>query len=90
MASNFLQLNANKTEVIIFAADSIVSRLTKYFGFLSFAVGTNLRNLGHTFYQSILFDHHVKSLSHTCFFHLRNIAKLRPIVTQVIYSFLQS
>ncbi len=82
MASNFLQLNAKKTEVVIIAADSIRSNIIKCTGSLSFAVRSNLRNLCVIFDQSVLFDHHVKLFSSPCFYHLRNSAKLRPVVSQ--------
>ncbi|KAK0136611.1 hypothetical protein N1851_027214 [Merluccius polli] len=67
MVNNFLQLNADKTEVLINASNSI----------------------------AILFDQHIKLLSCTCFFHLRNIAKLRSVVSKpeqemIIHAFISS
>ena len=95
MTNNFLQLNADKTEVLIIASDSIVSKVAQCIGSLSSAVQSSLRNLGVIFDQAMYFDHHIKSLTRTCFFHLRNIAKLRSVVSQpelemIIHAFISS
>lgn len=81
LARNFLQLNEDKTEVLIVAAADIASKVNNSLGSLSFNFCSNLRNLGVIFDQSMLLDKHIRSLSRTCFFHLRKIAKLRPIVS---------
>jgi len=95
MSNNSLQLNADKTEVLIIASDSIAPTVAKSIGSLSSAVRSNLRNLGVTFDQAMHFDQHVKSLTRTCFFHLRNIAKLRSVVSlaqleMIIHAFISS
>jgi len=41
-----------------------------------------VRNLGVIFDQNLSFDAHIKQVSRTAFFHLRNIAKIRNILTQ--------
>lgn len=81
MASSFLQLNAAKTEVLIIASDNIASRVANHMGSLTGNIRPFLRNLGVFFDQSMHLDKHVKSLTRSCFFHLRNIAKLRSIVS---------
>lgn len=81
MSSSFLQLNAAKTEVLIIAADNIASRVINLMGPLKGNVHSNIKNLGVTFDQSMQLDKHVKSMTRTCFFHLRNIAKLRSIIS---------
>ena len=69
MSNNYLQLNTDKTEVLIIASDSIAPKVAKSIGSLSSAVRSNLRNLGVIFDQAMHFDQHVKSLTRTCFFH---------------------
>ena len=64
-------------------------------GTLSTTVRSKLRNLGVIFDQQMHFDHHIKSLTRTCFFHLRNIAKLRSVVSHaelemIIHAFVSS
>ena len=61
MSNNFLQLNTDKTEVLIIASDSIAPKVAKSIGSLSSAVRSNLRNLGVIFDQAMHFDQHVKS-----------------------------
>ena len=46
MANNFLQLNADKTEVLIFGPDNLQSAIRQNFGALSSSSRSCLRNLG--------------------------------------------
>lgn len=46
MITNLLQLNGNKTEVLIIAPDNIASKVAQCTGPLSSAVRSNFRNLG--------------------------------------------
>lgn len=52
MAGNFLQLNADKTEILIFAPEKVAPVIIKSIGPLSSAAHSNLRNLGVIFDQS--------------------------------------
>lgn len=54
MANNFLQLNADKTKVLIIASDSIASKVAQSIGSFPSAVRSNLRNLGVIFDQAVL------------------------------------
>ena len=76
MSNNFIQLNTDKTEVVIIASDSIAPKVAQSIGSLSWAVWSNLRNLGVIFDQTVQFNQHIKLLNSTCFSQLRNIAKL--------------
>lgn len=81
MGRNFLQLNAAKTEVLIIASDSLAAKVKNLMGPLTTNVHPHIRNLGVFFDQAMNMDKHVSSLTRNCFFHIRNIAKLRSIVS---------
>ena len=80
MANHFLQLNADKTAVLIIA--NLHSVIRKNLGALSSSSQSSLRNLGVIFDQSMSFDAYNRTLTRSCFFHLRNIAKLRSVVSR--------
>ena len=67
--------------MLILAAEKIATRVATHLGALKDNVRPHLRNPGGVFDQSMLLDKHVKSLTRTCFFHLRNIAKLWSIIS---------
>ncbi len=69
----------NNTEVLIIASDSIHSKAGRCIVSLPSVVQSNLRNLCVIYDQALYFDQHIKSLTHACFFHLRNIAKLSSV-----------
>ena len=73
-ASEFRQ-----TEVVIFGPFS--SYVTTLHG-ISLASGPTVRNFGVISDQDLSFDSHIKQVSTTAFFHLRNIVKIRNILSQ--------
>ncbi len=77
MANNLLQLNTEKTEVLIITSDSMTARAQEHLGPLKNHIHSNIRNLGVQSDQSMHLSHYPE----TVFFHLRNIAKLRSIVS---------
>lgn len=60
LASDFLQLNDAKTEVLIVAPDSSVSQVTSSTGSLGSNVRPKIRNLGLIFNQAMHLDELVK------------------------------
>ena len=95
MTNNFLQLNTDKTEVLIIVSDGMASRVAQCIGSLSSAAQSNLRNLSVTIDQAMYLDQHIISSTCTCFFHLRNIAKCTSVVSQpelemIIHAFISS
>uniref|UniRef100_A0A669AZZ0 Reverse transcriptase domain-containing protein n=1 Tax=Oreochromis niloticus TaxID=8128 RepID=A0A669AZZ0_ORENI len=95
MADNFLQLNEEKTEVLVCAPDRHVPNIMNALGPLSTCVKSSIRNLGVTFDSALTLDVHIKSLVRSCFYHLRNISKLSPLVSHteleiVIHAFISS
>lgn len=85
MTRNFLLLNSDKTEVIVLGPkhlrDSVSNDIAALDG-ISLASSTTVRNLGVLFDQDMSFTSHIRQISRTAFFHLRNIAKIRHILSQ--------
>uniref|UniRef100_A0A8C6W0R4 Reverse transcriptase domain-containing protein n=1 Tax=Nothobranchius furzeri TaxID=105023 RepID=A0A8C6W0R4_NOTFU len=95
MAGSFLQLKEDKTEILICAPDKLVPKVRDSLGQLASHTKPSIRNLGVTFDPALTLDSHVSSLVRSYFFHLRNIAKLSPILPHseletVIYTFISS
>uniref|UniRef100_A0A8C6NNP0 Reverse transcriptase domain-containing protein n=1 Tax=Nothobranchius furzeri TaxID=105023 RepID=A0A8C6NNP0_NOTFU len=95
LAGSFLQLNEDKTEILICAPDMLVPKVRDSFGQLASHTKPSVRNLGVTFDPALTLDSHVSSLVRSSFFHLRNIAKLSPILSRseletVIHTFISS
>ena len=85
MTCNFLLLNSDKTEVILLGPKQHRNTLSNDLALLdgfTLAPRTTVRNLGVIFDQDISFNSHMKQISKNAFFHLRNIAKIRHILSQ--------
>lgn len=98
MQNNFLKLNTEKTEILLVGPKSM---LTKPYTFTlniddsPVHSTATVKNLGITFDSTLSFDHHIKSVTKTAFFHLRNIARLRPFLPvsdaqTLVHSFVMS
>jgi len=85
MTLNFLLLNSDKAEVVVFGPEHFKKKLSSYIFTLdciSLASITTVRNLGIIFEQDLFFDSHTKQISRTAFFQLCNIAKVRNTLSQ--------
>ncbi len=83
MTNNFLLLNSEKTVLIIRHKTSTVNKLEHGLTLdgCSFDSSSSVRNLGVLFDSNLSFDGHVSSICKTAFFHLKNISKLRPMLS---------
>uniref|UniRef100_A0A8C6NV41 Reverse transcriptase domain-containing protein n=1 Tax=Nothobranchius furzeri TaxID=105023 RepID=A0A8C6NV41_NOTFU len=95
MAGSFLQLNEDKTEILICVPYKLVPKVRASLGQLASHTKPSIRNLCMTFDPALTLDSHVSSLVRSSFFHLRNIAKLSPILSHseletVIHTFISS
>ena len=84
LTHNFLLLNSDKTEVIVLGPKHLRNTLSDEIGTLdsiTVAPSTAVTNLGVVFDQDLSFNSHIKQISKTAFFHLRNIAKIRHILS---------
>uniref|UniRef100_A0A3B3TA27 Reverse transcriptase domain-containing protein n=1 Tax=Paramormyrops kingsleyae TaxID=1676925 RepID=A0A3B3TA27_9TELE len=96
MAKKFLMLNTEKTEVLVIgpkAARNTLHHLS--ISGLPTQPNTVVRNLGLLVDSDLCFDAHIKSITRTAFYHLRNIAKLRKMLSlcdaeKLIHAFVTS
>uniref|UniRef100_A0A3Q2ZSJ5 Reverse transcriptase domain-containing protein n=3 Tax=Kryptolebias marmoratus TaxID=37003 RepID=A0A3Q2ZSJ5_KRYMA len=98
MTANSLQLNSNKTDVILLGTphqtqSSNLSSIS-IFG-LNIPFSTTVTNLGVRIDSNLTFNSHIRHLSKVSFLHLKNIARLRPSLSQpdaerLIHAFISS
>ncbi len=84
MRSNFLLLNSEKTEVLINGPKTPTSNNLEHCLTLdgcSVVSSSSVRNLGVLLDSNLSFDRHVSSICKTAFSHLKNISKLRPMLS---------
>lgn len=85
MTYNFLMLNSDKTEVIVLGPERLRNQLSSdivNLDGITLASSTTVRSLGVIFDQDLSFKYQIKQISRTAFFHLRNIVKIRQILSQ--------
>uniref|UniRef100_A0A8C1CZ15 Reverse transcriptase domain-containing protein n=1 Tax=Cyprinus carpio carpio TaxID=630221 RepID=A0A8C1CZ15_CYPCA len=98
MTSNFLLLNSEKTEVLIIGPKSSACNDLECclrFDGCSVNSSSSVRNLGVLFDSNLSLESHVSSICKTAFFHLKNISKLRPMLSMsnaemLIHAFMTS
>ncbi len=97
MTSNFLLLNSEKTEVIIGPKHFACNNLDHCLILDGCSVNSSslVRNLGVLFDSNLSFEKHVSSIFKTAFFHLKNIYKLRLLLSMsnaetLIHAFMTS
>ena len=82
MSSNFLKLNTDKTEVMLFLPrGKVLDQIPVTVDGSSIEPSTAVRNLGVIFDQHLTMEKQVNSVARSCFFHLRNIGRLRNCLT---------
>ena len=85
MDTNFLKLNSDKTEVLLFApqrSSPDMFDISITINGVSVASSQSVRNLGVVFDRSLSMDCQVKSVVRSCFMHLRKIGRLRRCLTE--------
>ena len=73
MAANFLQLNQDKTEVLLIGPEGQKK---------NFKPSQSVKNLGVIFDSELSFIPHIKNITKIGFYHLKNIARVRPFLSQ--------
>lgn len=95
MSNNFLRLNEDKTEILLIGPKTKREMLIKNLGGLTPWIKSEVTSLGVILDSELNFNSHINKVTKTSFFHLRNIAKVRPFINQndaekLIHAFISS
>uniref|UniRef100_A0A8C5AGY4 Reverse transcriptase domain-containing protein n=1 Tax=Gadus morhua TaxID=8049 RepID=A0A8C5AGY4_GADMO len=95
MCRNFLQLNEEKTEIIVFGSKTERLKVTQHLHSLSLKTSIKARNLGVIMDSDLHFDSHIKSVTKSAYYHLKNVARLRGLMStedlqKLVHAFITS
>ena len=81
MSENFLKLNEDKTEVLIIGSSEQKQPIISRLGNLAVDSNSTVKNLGVLIDSELNFNSHINNVTKIAFFHLRNIARIRPYLS---------
>ena len=81
MSANFLKLNEDKTELGIIGTSAQRELIASRLGGLAVQKKNVIKNLGVIIDSDLDFKAHINSVTKVAFFHLRNIARVRPYLS---------
>ena len=81
--NNFLQLNSDKTEIIVCGSQKQRESVISHLETLSLKPNNQVRNLGVILDSDLNFKSHIKSLTSAAFYHLKNTARIKGIVSKL-------
>ena len=82
MITNKLKINDSKTEFIVFRSPQCdLSVLSVNVGESQIMQSLKVRDLGVTFDQFLNFDDHITAICRSTYFHIRNIGKIRNLLS---------
>ncbi len=92
---NFLQLNHDKTEVLLAGPKALRNEIESLLTPLSIKPCEHVKNLGVILDADLNFQKHISNISKTAFYHLRNISKVRSFLCQsdsekLVHAFISS
>ncbi len=97
MTSNFLLLNSDKTEILLIGPKNSTQNLLDYNLQLDGCnvTSSTVKNLGVILDSNLSFENHISNVTKTAFFHLRNISKLRNMLSvsdaeKLVHAFMTS
>ncbi len=95
MCQNFIQLNKEKTEVIAFENKDEVLKVNAYLDSRGQTTKNQVRNLGVILETDLSFSSHVKAVTKSAYYHLKNIARIRCFVSsqdleKLVHAFITS
>ncbi len=95
MCQNFLQLKKKKTEVIAFGNKDEVLKVNAYLDSRGQTTNNQVRNFGVILETDLRFRSHVKAVTKSAYYHLKNIARIRCFVSsqdleKLVHAFITS
>ncbi len=95
MASNYLHLNTNRTECVVFGPSSASKEIISRLASMKISVSDHVKNLGVIMESSLVLDKQVSSVVRAAFYQLRIISKLKSILSfrdleTIIHAFVSS
>ncbi len=97
MTSNFLLLNSDKTEILLIGPKDSTQNLLDYNLQLDGCnvTSSTVKTLGVILDSNLSFENHISNVTKTAFFHLRNISKLRNMLSvsdaeKLVHAFMTS
>ncbi|XP_041642854.1 uncharacterized protein LOC121509496, partial [Cheilinus undulatus] len=98
MTSDQLKLNSNKTELMVVAPKALLQKVGDLMldvDGTSICPSSEVRNLGVILDSTLSFQSHIKSVTKSAFYHLKNISRLRPslpdsVAETLIHAFITS
>ncbi|KAK5918591.1 hypothetical protein CgunFtcFv8_003341 [Champsocephalus gunnari] len=98
MTTNLLKLNSDTTELMVVAPKALLGKVGDLLLNIDGSIispSPQVRNLGVVLDSTLSFQNHIKSVSKSAFFHLRNISRLRPslsdsVAEKLIHCFITS
>jgi len=85
MSANFLALNPSKTEFMLFGTPQQLLKLKdpclSISSDISIAPISSVKNLGVVFDKHLSFHEHITKISQACFFHIRDLRRIRPYLS---------
>ncbi len=81
MCQNFLQLNKEKSEVIVFGNKDEFLKVNAYLDSRGQTTKNQVRNLGVILETDLSCSSHVKAVTKSAYYHLKNIARIRCFVS---------
>ena len=82
MCQNFLQLNTDKTEVIVLGPKNERSKVSAYLDSMSLKATNQARNLGVIIDSDLNFNNHLKAITKSAYYHLKNIARIKGFLSK--------
>ncbi len=97
MTNNFLLLNSDKTDILLIGPKNSTQNIMDHNLQLNGCTVTSptVKNLGVILDSKLSFENHISHVTKTAFYHLRNISKLRNMLTvsdaeKLVHAFMTS
>uniref|UniRef100_A0A3P9D2F8 Reverse transcriptase domain-containing protein n=1 Tax=Maylandia zebra TaxID=106582 RepID=A0A3P9D2F8_9CICH len=82
LCHNFLQLNKNKTEVIVFGAKEKRLQVTRELQSIHLKTTNQARNVGVVMDADLNLEKHIKTITKSAYYHLKNISRIKDLMSQ--------